>query len=69
MVGDAGRMIAKNREHPTVGDGVAAAFPEHALQFLAQRLQPGDPRFDFLELAVRDDVHFGTGPGGVVGKI
>src|SRR6056297_174472 len=62
-------VIAQDLEHPAIRDGIASAFPQHALQFLAQRLQPGDPRLDLLELAVRNAINVGAGPARVVGQL
>ena len=62
-------MVAQDLENPAIRDGLPAAFPQHPLQFRAQRLQPGDPGLDLLELAMRDDIHLGAGAGGVVGEV
>src|SRR6056297_1809789 len=69
VVYEARGVIAEDLEHAAVGDGVTAAFPEHALQFLAQSLQPRDSRLDLLQLAVRNAIDVGAGPARVVGQL
>ena len=62
-------MIAQDFENPAVGDGVAAAFLEHALQFLAQSLQPGDTSLDLLQLTLRNAINVRAGMARIVGQL
>jgi hypothetical protein len=59
-------MIAQNLKDPAIRNGIATAFRQHALELLAQGLEPIDPDLDFLQLALRDVVHIRTRPVWVV---
>jgi hypothetical protein len=63
VLGQAFGMITQYVEDPTVRGSAAAALVDHALQFGAQRLEPGDPLLDLAELPARDGI--GLVAGGV----
>jgi hypothetical protein len=46
-------MIAQDLDHPAVADAAMAAFRDHALEFLLQRLQPPQALLHFFQPAAR----------------
>lgn len=54
-------MVAQQLQHAACRNRVAPAFLQHALEFRARHLEPGDPGLHLLELAMRNSVHLGKG--------
>jgi hypothetical protein len=61
-------VVAQNLDHAAVGDTPARAVINHAPKFQLQRLHPGNPPLDRIQLRARDRIDLGTGLVGAVRK-